>query len=190
MLSKRRVFFALVLPEEIKKYLHQLRNQWDKNYKNIRWTSEENYHITLHFFGDIETSELLRISQLAKEPGLPIAAFETQVEGIGYFPNEKAARILWAGIAQEGDQKVNLLYECLRLRIQKAGFPVEDRPFHAHITLGRSLPHQSICQTYPHKAEEEIRSTPARITHFAIFESRLRHDRANYEILETFPLQG
>ncbi len=47
-----RLFLALDLPKEAKRKLAKQVEGFQKEYPYFRWVSEENYHITLQFFGD------------------------------------------------------------------------------------------------------------------------------------------
>lgn len=47
-----RLFLALEIPEDIKKSISKQLEPLKKEYPDIKWVPEQNYHITLFFFGD------------------------------------------------------------------------------------------------------------------------------------------
>ncbi|MBI2049773.1 RNA 2',3'-cyclic phosphodiesterase [Candidatus Roizmanbacteria bacterium] len=56
-----RLFLALDLPKETKRKLSDQINSLQKGYPHFRWVGEDNYHITLLFFGDqFKTPYLIR----------------------------------------------------------------------------------------------------------------------------------
>lgn len=57
------------------------------------------------------------------------------VKGVGYFPNIKRPRIVWAGV--ESDVDIRGIAADLRRGLREAGLPFDDKPFSPHITVGR-----------------------------------------------------
>ncbi len=71
------------------------------------------------------------------------------VQEIGVFPDIRAPRVLWVGLANQPDQLAQL--ESLRRLVGEVdralhglGFPLETRPFSPHLTLARikERPHE------------------------------------------------
>jgi len=58
------------------------------------------------------------------------------LEGLGVFPNERKPRVVWLGI-EPHDGPVLELREAVEDAVAEAGWPREERPFSAHLTLGR-----------------------------------------------------
>src|SRR5438477_13126131 len=48
-----RLFLAINLPSDIKRKISKQIDKLKKEYPYFRFVTEENYHITLHFFGEI-----------------------------------------------------------------------------------------------------------------------------------------
>jgi len=67
-MTKRRLFIAVNLPENIKKKLIDYQRKWiELDPKYIHWVRESNLHITLVFIGYVGDEEMLEICHLAKE---------------------------------------------------------------------------------------------------------------------------
>lgn len=62
-------------------------------------------------------------------------AFEFSVGGVGAFPNTRRPRVLWVGV--QAPQELLALQSALESKAEKLGYSREERPFAAHLTLGR-----------------------------------------------------
>lgn len=106
--------------------------------RRVRWSRPEGLHLTLHFFGEVPDAERGRVSAaLAAAVAAAPGAFDLSFEGLGAFPSPARARVVWVGAAGEGVARLVRLQAAVAAEVARAGFPVESRPFHAHLTLGR-----------------------------------------------------
>ncbi len=55
-----RLFLAIELPESVKKKLEKELFDIKSFYPYFNWVSWENYHITLHFYGDKQDDEKIK----------------------------------------------------------------------------------------------------------------------------------
>src|SRR3982750_4330329 len=62
--------------------------------------------------------------------------FTVALSGVGVFPPRGAPQVVWLGIA-DGGQHVTALQREVAARIADCGLPLERRPFHPHLTIGR-----------------------------------------------------
>jgi RNA 2',3'-cyclic 3'-phosphodiesterase len=132
-----RAFLAVVPPEDILQAMSALQEKF-KNEINgrISWTKPQSQHLTLKFFGDISPEDVKNISTAAQNQIAEVPALNLKVEKIGVFPDVRRPRVIWCGVA--GDvQKLTELQKQLDNDFAGIGFPKEDRPFRAHLTLGR-----------------------------------------------------
>jgi len=60
-----RLFLAVDLPVKVKKQLNEQLAYFKKEYPQFNWVSTENFHITIHFFG--ETNKVEQIKKRVKE---------------------------------------------------------------------------------------------------------------------------
>ena len=68
-------------------------------------------------------------------------AMSLQLAGAGRFGSRRRPAVCWAGLA--GDvRELTALAGRLSAAARQVGLPVEDRPFRAHLTLGRWRPGQ------------------------------------------------
>jgi 2'-5' RNA ligase len=105
---------------------------------------------------------------------------------MGAFPRAKRATVLWLAVAK-GQTRLEEVAAEVEEAVQAAGFPAEDRPFRAHLTLSRIRP--------PVDVTGPIGSFPGaslgwRCRSVVVYRSHLGRGGARYEPLETFPLNG
>jgi RNA 2',3'-cyclic 3'-phosphodiesterase len=100
----------------------------------IRPVNKENLHFTLFFFGDIEKRQLDLISNKMNE--ILFEKFEINYRKIGVFPSFKYPKVIWIGVDEKSERKLNSLYELIRMKMEQIGFK-PDKQFKPHLTLFR-----------------------------------------------------
>jgi 2'-5' RNA ligase len=101
----------------------------------LKWVKPDLAHLTLVFLGNVEEA---RVPAVVEAVGghVDAAPFEISLETIGAFPARGAPRVLWIGVV-DGATRLSELQRELAERIAAIGIPLEDRPFHPHLTLAR-----------------------------------------------------
>jgi RNA 2',3'-cyclic 3'-phosphodiesterase len=135
-MSTARLFLALDLGPDLRRRLADCLQQLRPVFGDVKWVRPEAMHLTLHFLGDTPLARqadlgLAVSTAVAGQPPVPGV-----VKGLGVFPNPRRPTVVWAGIT-EGSDALGRLAERLRGALVEAGFPAEERPFSAHVTLGR-----------------------------------------------------
>ena len=179
-MKEQRTFIAFELPENIVACLKRLQNALKQHELNIRWVNPKNIHLTLKFLGDIPVREYLEIESAIK---LTSQAFEPpvlSVTGMGVFPTIKNARVLWTGIGGETETLIKL-QQNLEMQLSYLGIQKENRPFKAHLTLGRLkkrvVPAQLLKAI---KACCEFKPLNFSAKHVVLYQSDLKPDGAVY----------
>jgi 2'-5' RNA ligase len=131
-----RTFIAFELPEAVSDHLRVFQTRLQTLGTGIRWVRPRNIHLTLKFLGDIRPEELQDAKTALDKAVLGQGPIQLAVRGIGVFPGRRKPRVIWAGLA---DQVPQLLEFQKRLEniFSDCGFAREERPFKAHLTLGR-----------------------------------------------------
>jgi len=101
----------------------------------VRWTADDNLHLTLKFLGDIPLNRVDSVAKSLTRTAATTTRFAVQARGIGSFPTPKRPRILWAGVHPPAD--LVDLQEGIETALSKLGFTGEERPFTPHLTIGR-----------------------------------------------------
>jgi 2'-5' RNA ligase len=136
-----RLFIALPVPEDVRGEIARVQGQLKRSAPpgSIRWTRADQFHLTLKFLGDMPSTQLEALKKSVAEACAVSAPIQLSAHGMGFFPNAKKPRVLWAGADDEGD----LLPE-LHRRIHEAVLPFapadSSERFSGHITLGRFKP--------------------------------------------------
>lgn len=100
----------------------------------IKWSPLDNLHVTTKFIGEWPESRMEELHQalLAVPPRDP---FGVDVSGLGWFPNERSPRVLWAGV--NGGLPLSTLVQEIEERLLGLGVARESREYSAHLTLAR-----------------------------------------------------
>jgi len=135
-----RLFVAVDLPEEIKEKVGQvlkdLASVLSPEKADIKWVKPEQIHFTLKFLGECPEERIPEITQTLDAAVKDIKPFTLRLGGLGVFPDKGPSRVIWLGL-QEGKEAMSNLALRTELALEPLGFASEDRPFSAHLTLGR-----------------------------------------------------
>ncbi|MEE8423121.1 MAG: RNA 2',3'-cyclic phosphodiesterase [Thermodesulfobacteriota bacterium] len=135
--KKIRIFVAIDLLSDITEGLKTLQNKLINECPGkIAWVKPENIHLTLKFLGEIEEGRREQIFLSLKEVTSKYSPFDVLIKGLGCFPRIENPRVVWVGIACEGDELFSLQKD-VDTCLNKLGFPEDKRKYHAHLTLGR-----------------------------------------------------
>ena len=132
-----RAFLAIDPPEDILQKISGLQEKLKREISGrISWTRPQGQHLTLKFFGDISTEDVNNICSAVQNRIVLEPPLNLKIEKIGVFPDTRRPRVLWCGVT--GDtEKLSVLQKKLDVDFANIGFPRENRPFQAHLTLGR-----------------------------------------------------
>lgn len=121
-----RLFAALPLPPEVSRPLLKLQ----KDLPGASWRPEENFHITLCFFGELSHTAARDLDELLGEIEAPVLSLT--LEGAGWFGRREPAAV-WARV-RESDELRGLASACARAA-RRLGIPLDRQPFTPHVTL-------------------------------------------------------
>ena len=104
----------------------------------MSWVKPDNLHYTLRFLGEVGEDGARRAARGgAPRPRRAARAFDATLGALGAFPNARRARVIWLGMTEGGEPLVALA-RALERALARRGFDREaDKPFSAHLTLGR-----------------------------------------------------
>ncbi|SDZ29346.1 2'-5' RNA ligase [Evansella caseinilytica] len=133
-MSGAHYFIGIPVAEEVQFYLkeEQRRLSLENYYKKLPY--KDDFHITLLFLGSWEPRG--KLWNAIQQRLTAFRPFQLALDQIGCFGNPTAPRVLFAGV-KGGDE----LFDLRRHAAAAAAdldFPLENRPFRPHITLGKS----------------------------------------------------
>jgi 2'-5' RNA ligase len=152
---------------------------------DVRWTREEQLHLTLRFIGDTPTDRidplLRRLATIRVQP------FLLPLEGVGAFPEKAPPRVLWAGVGA-GHPGLYQLRQKIDDTLLAVGIEADLRRFHPHVTLARCGDHAAN-GTHPWlRSHREFAGPSFRVEAFELFASELQPAGAVHHLLERFSL--
>ena len=184
-----RLFIALEIPAAVRDNLAALiKELGDLSApladKRPRWVRPENLHMTLKFIGAVAPAKLEGIhgALMAIRSDAPV---DLQFRGLGFFPDEKYPRMLWAGL--EASANLPLLAGDLDRALETQGIAREQRTFTPHLTLARFEPpglHEKLRLEIEKSSEREFGSFHAR--EFHLIESKTKPSGAEYTRIASF----
>ncbi len=128
-----RLFTAIDLPQEALLRLDRLVAALRPE-ALIKWNPLDNLHITTKFIGEWPEDRIGELhAALLKVVARP--PFQVDIRNLGWFPNERAPRVLWAGV--DGGDALKKLARDTDERLASLGIPEEIREFSPHLTLAR-----------------------------------------------------
>ena len=133
-----RAFIAIHLPPDVQTALGRVTATLGEGLPRgaVRWVRPELMHLTLRFLGDTDVARMPAVGRAMDTAVAGRAPFSLTLDGLGCFPNPRRPRVVWAGLA--GDTAPLLaLKAALDAQLAALGYPPEDKPFRAHLTLGR-----------------------------------------------------
>jgi 2'-5' RNA ligase len=188
MEQQTHFFFALRLPLEVKEELKDLSDQVKKMFPFSRWVHEQDYHITLAFLGNADKVQLERAKDLIHRQTIDSESFSLKIDHLGVFGRKDFPRIFWAGVQTE--ERLHIVRKQVFLACKQAGFQLESRPFHPHITLARKW---SGDNPFPISQfdDEKILNHPLSFTGSEIVLYQTHLDKTpKYEAIASFPLNS
>lgn len=185
-----RIFFAIDLPGSAKEMLAKYIGSLKKRSKShdIRWSRPENLHITLQFLAEVQSKHLATMIEnvrLSLEKAIVNA--ELTLGSLQLFPSPYRPRVIVLDIAPQ--QPLASLAGLIGEGIQASGYEIEQRPFRAHLTLGRIKHAQDVDLHFL----AEFKAPPMEqisVNEVVLFRSEPQQNGSRYSILEKIYLNA
>jgi 2'-5' RNA ligase len=104
-----RLFVAIDINKVgVEKLQNYLSNKFKFNPRNVKPIKRENLHITIKFLGektDIETKDIM-----ADLTRIRFDSFKILFDKMGVFPHMRSPRIIWLGLDNQSNKKLNDIY--------------------------------------------------------------------------------
>jgi RNA 2',3'-cyclic 3'-phosphodiesterase len=183
-----RLFVAMDIPEDVRAAIGALVAKLRLACQNARWVRIDGVHVTLKFIGETsaEKTEMIKTALATVPCRAPILM---NFRGLGFFPNERRPRVLWAGI--EAATELAALAAAVETALDPLGIPREERAFSPHLTLARFDAPRALDAL--HAAVEKaslLEFGGATAKEFHLYQSILKPGGAEYTRLATFSFVG
>lgn len=185
-MSQVRAFLAIDLDDDLKPKINKLIKEFKKSNANIKYVELTNLHLTLKFFGDIDTNGLELLENTIADVVSEFKPFNIKIKGSGAFPNNNHIKVIWVGI--ENDEIIKDLHDKLDSALNRLGFD-KDRKFSTHLTIGRmkSAKNKSEVKNIIEN-HEDFEIGEMEVTNIKLKKSTLKPSGPVYDDLKTFEL--
>jgi 2'-5' RNA ligase len=179
-----RIFIALDIPAEVRARLTEYMERARSLAPEARWARVEGLHVTLKFVGNVSDERVEQIKTALAS--IKTAPFDVRFEGIGFFPNPKAARVFWAGV--DGGNELPGLASTIDAALEKLGVERETKPYHPHLTLARTSA-RPLRELQPLLSDTPPQFGTMTAREFFLYQSQPQKGGSKYTKLERFRLE-
>lgn len=177
-----RIFVALELPQKTKENLARSAEQMRHFATRGTWVATDNYHVTLHFLGEVLESNLLYVmSAMDKIKNLP----EMNL-ALDKFSVWRGSDVVCCKLRK--DAALQELQSELGKHLENNGFDVDHRLFRPHVTVCRKgafeLPFPEVTKSV------DVYNAPFAASQVVLFQTVFRADGAEYKELYRVSLNG
>ncbi|MCY7871747.1 RNA 2',3'-cyclic phosphodiesterase [Bacillus spizizenii] len=131
---RRHYFIGVPIPEGIANPIyHAAKNEPVLTFQ--KWVNPLDYHITLIFLGAADETQIQQLEGSLAAIASEADPFPIEFGKIDVFGNRRRPRVLH--LEPKKNRTLELLRERTKQAVLQAGFQVEKRPYHPHMTLAR-----------------------------------------------------
>lgn len=183
-----RIFFAIDLPVPAKEKLGEFISDLKKKSRThaIRWSKSANLHITLQFLGEIQAADLEKLisNVRARIEGM-VENSELRLGLPKLFPNPYRPRVIVLDIIPQDN--LAILSRLIGEGIKATDYEIEERPFRAHLTLGRIKQPQGINLSFL-SSSEMPEFEKMMVEEVVLFRSEPQPEGSQYTVIEKLRL--
>jgi 2'-5' RNA ligase len=195
-MSKKRLFIAINLPEQIKKRLFDWELKLEQEYglgefrgRNVNWVIKNNLHITLIFIGYATDEETYEIAKKMKEVAKKHQSFFINLESIVLGPMGKPSRMFWVE-GEKSQELADLQNDLESVLSVSSGYGKEIRAFKPHITLARFKSSEVARRIKEQGIVDKKINYQVPVDSIELMQSTLGRFGPEYTILELVNLEG
>lgn len=106
-------------------------------WRDEKWVSAENLHVTLKFLGTVEDDDLSQIIEACTRGCASFSEYSVTLGEIKALPRMRTASMLWSTLS-DGESQTAALADAAERELTAAGIEKTPRAFSAHITIARA----------------------------------------------------
>ncbi|HEX9775018.1 MAG TPA: RNA 2',3'-cyclic phosphodiesterase [Actinomycetota bacterium] len=172
---------AIELPEGLRRAAARAIERARSAAPEARWADPAGIHLTVAFLGGVDGALVPRIEDAVERAVRGHRPIPCAMTRLGAFPSERRARVVWAGLEEDG--AIGVLASAVQQGLVPTGYEPERRAFRAHVTLARLREPRPVRLPAIEPATGTLESV-------ALFQSHLHPKGARYEVIHRFPLAG
>ncbi len=188
-MSVIRTFIAFDTPDKIRREMSMVQSQLKQSNADVKWESENKFHATIKFLGDVDESSLPSLLSSIESAVRKHSLFEISYQSVGAFPDIGHPKVVWIGCENPDGILKNIKNE-LDIKLQLLGFEIEKRGFHPHITLGRIKGDRGIKNLTSLLEKITFQPHSAKVSEVVVMKSVLRPEGSEYSVIQSIALQN
>jgi RNA 2',3'-cyclic 3'-phosphodiesterase len=178
-------FLAIPVPAHVAQPIYHWLTQRKEELSFKSIVVPEDYHITLHFLGDMSLEARKDLISSLPAALKEVSPFTLRASTFGYFGERSSPRIFWVGVEEQ--PILTTIHKATGLACQHAGMKLETRPYHPHITLARRWHSNETFELPSFSAEFESKDWSWEAQQVVLFQTHL--DKVpKYEAINTISL--
>lgn len=132
-----RAFFAIDLPENVQEKIYHVMGDLQKKLPTnlVKWTRPQHLHITLQFMPEVEWDEIQALVGNVRVELAQAKSFVIELDSLALFPTPNQPHLI--ALQSKSQEQLANLASLIGKGIVATDYPIEDRPFRSHVTLGR-----------------------------------------------------
>ena len=179
-MANKRLFLALPITENIQGYLKELIEDFNPD-PHFKWTPRDNRHISVHYLGDTDESQIPTLIQGFTGLAAGIIPFRLRLQELHTIHKGKYPSMIWTVFAQSIPYETLVNEVCRFLNV-----PPERKPY-AHFTLARLKESRHYLNEMPdHEALEPL---PLLVQNMELWETEINPSGTVYTLLAAFPFK-
>lgn len=184
----KRIFFGIPVSDLEGKSIQEAISSLKKEWERVRWIPTENWHITVHFLGEVDESLLPSLITTVETMTNRFQSFSLKGNKIAEFPPEvshsnRGMTSSMLALYLNKNKDLDHLFEIFNEITNRLNLPLEKYAFIPHITLAKfkqPLPITSILLDHFNLKVETL----------ILYESRSDEKGSHYVPLKTFKLRS
>ncbi|WP_251549665.1 RNA 2',3'-cyclic phosphodiesterase [Neobacillus muris] len=189
METKSHYFFAAKIPDETKLFMKDHMETLKQSFPFSSWIHHQDLHITLAFLGSAEEEKLAAAYKNVNDSLIDEQKFLLKINKLGIFGKSESPRVFWADT--EESPELHMIRRIVFTACEQAGFQLETRPFHPHITLARKWRGEGPFRVSMLDIWQQVQPEPLPflVKEVVLYRTNLQ-STPKYEIIKAFPLQS
>lgn len=187
--GKLRLFLAVEVPETHRRSIDKALRPLRTAIPDAKWTARDSWHVTLKFLGEVPDDRLEEVFRIATESVRDSSNVKSRLTGLGVFPSQRRARVIWIGL-EDSDHLLEHLAARMESMFQSGGFRAEGRKLQPHLTVCRLRTPMDLTEIVEAFEEERLEGSTFEISRAVLFRSRLSRSGAAYEALKSLELES
>jgi len=176
-----RLFFAAPLEDDARARVAEIIRALAETEADYKWVEPENLHLTLAFLGETPESRLPGLKEALESAARGKPPFTLVFDRLGAFDSLEHPRVLWLGAGTGARELAALAAPLIP--------PEEERPFQAHLTLGRQRGAKNLSRLRQALKGLGAVNVATRVDRVELLRSRLSAAGPSYETLSSRPLK-